>query len=132
MSTAIDFDEYRDGIMRSVGTRAADVPALPASDEYAYQGALAERLLTPEGGWMREHLISPGCVVDFFHDGSGVVAEVKIRAARGPLLRQLARYAEIPRVSGVLLVTPSRRLAAHVPESFVGKPCAAVLCGALL
>lgn len=74
----------------------------------------------------REHDLGRGTGrVDFFLTGAmsldGVGIEVKVDHAAMALLRQLARYAEHPRVRCLVLATTRRRLASAVPPSLCGK-----------
>ncbi len=62
---------------------------------------------------------------DFWFPRSGIVAELKARDGGGTpaqVADQLARYAEIPDVRGILLLTGSARLAAGLPSTILGKP----------
>jgi hypothetical protein len=53
----------------------------------------------------------------------GVAIEVKVASSRADVLRQLARYAEHPEVSGMVLVT-SKACHLNMPAQLLGKPLA--------
>lgn len=58
-----------------------------------------------------------------------VAVEVKVKAARNAVLRQLGRYAEHDAVDAVLFVTGRRVLVSAVPGQIHGKPVIPVFAG---
>lgn len=79
---------------------------------------------------LAEYPLSPRSRLDFYvkHLGAsrGTAIEVKVGGSLSDLTRQLARYAESDRITGLLVVTTKDRHR-QLPESFNGKPIA-VLC----
>jgi hypothetical protein len=74
----------------------------------------------------REHRLGPGDRPDFFLTG-GLVIEMKGPRHRQPaVLRQLARYAAYPQVTGIILAT-SRAMV--MPAVIGGKPVAVINLG---
>jgi hypothetical protein len=57
--------------------------------------------------------------LDFFIDGE-IVIETKIEGSAPQLMRQVSRYAQSPKVLGILVVTD--RATHTLPPSFNGKP----------
>lgn len=62
------------------------------------------------------------------HQGIKVVLELKLKSAPAPVERQAQRYAKMPDVDGVMVVTTSVRLAAGLrgSQALGGKPFMAV------
>lgn len=82
-----------------------------------------ERALSRAGFALeREVQLSRGDRIDFMLDGH-VGLELKIAGAETAVLRQLARYAESPHVSALILCTTK---SAHIqlPRMLLGKPLA--------
>ncbi len=79
----------------------------------------------------REVRLGPGERIDFLvHGGIGV--EVKLRAGRSLVLRQLHRYAAHDRINALILVTSTPRLT-NLPATFNGKPVVGlIMTGSLL
>jgi len=71
--------------------------------------------------FQREHALSPRDRPDFWFPAEGVAVELKTEGSITPLTRQLHRYALLPEVKGLCLVTPVRRLCA-LPEALAGVP----------
>lgn len=69
----------------------------------------------------REVILSEKDRIDFFCP-PGIGIEVKLRAPRTEVLRQLLRYLEHESIKGLILVTSSHRLALGVPLVMCGKP----------
>jgi hypothetical protein len=69
----------------------------------------------------REHALSPQDRPDFWFPGQGVAVELKTGGSLTLLTRQLQRYALLPEVRGLVLVTPLRRLCA-LPGTLAGVP----------
>ena len=73
--------------------------------------------------FVREFHLSGRDRPDFFGAGAGVVIEVKWGTSGGSLLsvvRQLSRYAEHEAVKAIIFCSPSRRVAAGVPDQIGG------------
>jgi hypothetical protein len=88
------------------------------SDEKAAQRQIAE-VLTGRGiAFEREVALSPGDRPDFLLP-DGLVIEVKLRARKMEIWRQLGRYAAHERVRALLLVSNT---AMGLPEMIEGKP----------
>lgn len=81
--------------------------------------ALAEEALSREGiAWEHEVRLGPGCRADL--KCGGVVVELKRgKPDRARLLKQLARYAENPEVTGLVLVSERH---VDLPPMIGGKP----------
>lgn len=78
---------------------------------------------------LREHALTRRDRPDFYvfeADAPGVAIEVKTKGGLSDLTRQVFRYAELPAVGGVLVVT-TRNLHRNMPSEAMGKPVA-VLC----
>lgn len=73
----------------------------------------------------REHRLGPGERLDFLVAGS-IALELKIRAQRKSIYRQLERYARHDAVKGLVLVTAS---ALGMPKAIEGKPIYVVQLG---
>ena len=69
----------------------------------------------------REVVLSPRDRIDFLCEG-GLGIEVKLRAPKTEVLRQLLRYLEHDSIKSVTLVTSSMQLALCVPATMAGKP----------
>lgn len=67
----------------------------------------------------REVFLSEGNVVDFMLP-DGLAIEMKLKAGKREIYRQLERYCEHPQVSGLILVTGT---AMGLPQGIKGKPC---------
>ena len=72
----------------------------------------------------REYRLSEQSRLDFFLPDTGTAIEVKKGAVALPVLHQVGRYFESPRVTGCILV--AMRIHPKVPTSFAGKPIAQV------
>lgn len=95
--------------------------------ETALHDALAAALRAAGLLFLREHVIAPRCRVDLWVDG--IVIEVKCGLPDGRAVQaQLARYAAVPAVRGVILVCERRRSLA--PE-IAGKPVRSLCLNAL-
>lgn len=84
-----------------------------------------------DGGWQfsREHRLSDQDVPDFLVtvEGVSVVVELKIRAQRKRIFRQLERYALHDSVDTVVLLTGT---AMQLPPEIRGKPARVISLGA--
>jgi len=100
------------------------------SSEAALQEGIAESLRRAGLAFEREVELLPGDRIDFLAGPIGV--EVKLTAGLSPVTRQLHRYAQSARVTELLLVTSSLRLA-RVPRFLNRKPVhVAALLGGLV
>lgn len=75
--------------------------------------------------YLREHILGPCERVDFLVAGH-IAVELKIRASRKSIYRQLERYAKHEIVEGLILVTAS---ALGMPKEIGGKPVYIVQLG---
>lgn len=96
---------------------------LPLHDEKATQGALESLLLERNIAFEREKRLGAGDRVDFFvapdSSGGGIAVELKLRAPRRGIYKQLKRYAGYPAVRALVLVTAT---AMGLPPEIQGKP----------
>jgi hypothetical protein len=74
--------------------------------------------------WRREVRLTPMDRPDFFLESDGIVVEAKIKGSFGNTLRQLDRYASLPAVKGIVLVTTRSVQALRMPYMLQGKPLA--------
>jgi hypothetical protein len=97
------------------------------------QRGIALALVAPLGGetWKREVRLTPQDRPDFFLESYGIVIEVKIKGSFGNTLRQLDRYASLPAVKGIVLVTTRSVQALRMPYMLQGKPLAVCCLHAL-
>ena len=92
----------------------------PMEDEIGLQDRIETALTAGGITFEREVTLCRGSRIDFLAAG-GVGIEVKRgKPAKGPLLRQMARYAASESVSALILVT--ERTTA-LPREIDGKPC---------
>lgn len=96
------------------------------SDEKAAQAQIAEALTAAGLAFEREARLSPRDRPDFLFPVPGLVLEVKLRARKMDIWRQLARYAEHERVRAIILASNT---AMTLPPEIVGKPLAFVSLG---
>lgn len=94
-------------------------------DEKMLQAGIERVLREASFPFEREVELTPRSRVDFLLCGV-VGVEVKISGLPNDVLRQLARYAEVPRIEGLVLVTTRMTLAARMPSELAGKPLAAI------
>lgn len=73
----------------------------------------------PSSTIRREFIIGPADRCDFFVDG--IVVEVKVGGSVSEVTRQLHRYAQSSKVTGIILVT-SRLRQKRMPDELSGKP----------
>ena len=100
------------------------------SSEAVLQEGIAEALGRAGVAFEREVELLPGDRIDFLAGPIGV--EIKLAAGLSQVTRQLHRYAQSTRISELLLVTGSVRLA-RVPRSLNDKPVhVAALLGGLV
>jgi len=93
--------------------------------EYLLQQDVERHLHTAGIPYEREHRLSPGERLDFLVAGN-VAVELKIRAQRKSIYRQLERYARHEIVQALILVTAS---ALGMPKTIEGKPVYIVQLG---
>lgn len=87
-------------------------------DEFALHADLDARLTRAGIEFEREVRLSPGNRIDFlFPNGVGI--ECKARARKRDTYRQLERYADEPRITGLILVTATP---VGLPQHINGKP----------
>jgi len=98
---------------------------LPMGREDDAQVRIGEVLTAAAIPFMREHRLTPADRPDFWLDG--LVIEVKLRAVRMAVLRQLVRYAIHPDTKAILLVTGT---AMGLPPEIEGKPAYYLSIGA--
>lgn len=92
----------------------------PMEDETRLQDRIETTLTAAGIAFEREVSLCHSSRIDFLTAG-GVGIEIKRgKPAKGPLLRQLARYAASQRVSALILVTER---SAALPREIGGKPC---------
>ena len=96
------------------------------SSEKAAQAAIAEMLAGAGLAAEREFILAPGERPDFFLPESGLAIEVKIRAPKMAIFRQLRRYAAHDRVRGLLLLSNT---AMGLPAEIDGKPACILSLG---
>jgi hypothetical protein len=95
------------------------------ASEAELQRGIAEILDRHGIAYSREHVLTERDRIDFLLAG-GVGIEVKVAGGVNDLLRQLARYAELPAITGLVVVASGHRLASAVPMGLRGKEMAAV------
>lgn len=112
-------------------TTAAELQALLGRHRFRTQSetelhtALATCFTRAGVAFEREVELSPESRVDFLL-APALAVEVKIHGATNEVLRQLGRYAEVPRIAEVVLITTRARLAASMPVTLAGKPLFAI------
>lgn len=92
--------------------------------EIDYQNAVQDLLAAAGMPHLREARLSPRDRVDFLVGSVGV--EVKVDGSRPDIIRQLARYAESPAVSTLVLASSQIRLLKNIPTQVHGVPLKAV------
>lgn len=97
-----------------------------ATSEAAFQEQVAD-VLIKHGEQIEREVIAPGAGrYDILLPGQEtIVLELKLHAAAGPVERQVQRYAKMPEVDAVGVVTTSRRLAHSLgaaDQTIGGKP----------
>lgn len=102
---------------------------LAMKDEKIAQQQMEERLLAAGYSFQREHRLSPNDIPDFLisiPDGWSIVLEMKTRAKRMQVYRQLERYSLHENVHGILLLSATAMI---LPEEINGKPAARASMG---
>jgi hypothetical protein len=95
------------------------------TDEKTTQAEIARALDALRWGYQREVSLSPGDRPDFL-TAEGIAIEVKLRARKMEVWRQLLRYAAHDRVRGILLASNT---AMGLPYNAGGKPLGFVSLG---
>lgn len=95
-------------------------------DEAELQDAIAAVFQRDGIGFEREVRLSPKDRIDFMVAPAGTGIEVKIDRSISEITRQLHRYAGLPQISGLVLVTTKMRLA-NLPAVMNGKPIRSVM-----
>lgn len=83
------------------------------------QAHIADRFAAHGLSCLREYRLSPRDRVDFFDEAKGCAIEVKLKANRRSILRQLTRYAEHDAVKTIVLVSGT---AMALPPAIDGVP----------
>lgn len=92
------------GLTPEIVVRLLRQTPLPVSTEAAMQEAVEQRLKDFLMPFEREVRMGPNNRIDFMVEG-GIGIEVKTRCPRRQIHRQLARYADHPDVTALILVT---------------------------
>lgn len=106
------------GLTPEIVTRLLRQTPLPVSTESAMQDAIEQRLKDFQIPFTREVRLGSTNRIDFMVQG-GIGIEVKTRCPRRQIHRQLARYAEHPDVTSLILVTGTFT---GLPETLNEKP----------
>lgn len=90
-------------------------------DEKMAQSQLADHLLAAGFDIEREHRLSAQDIPDFVisQDGFSIILEMKTRAQRMKIFRQLERYSKHASIHGIILLSGT---AMHVPDLIGDKP----------
>jgi hypothetical protein len=94
-------------------------------DERELQDAIADVMAGAGASVEREVVLSNRERIDFMLPG-GVGIEIKIKGSISEVTRQLHRYAQLPAIAGLVLVTTRMRLA-NLPDAMAGKPLRSVV-----
>lgn len=105
-------------IAEEVVARVRRTP-IPRNNEKDAQEKLSQLLDEMGIRHHREVQLSKGDVVDFMLEG-GIAIEMKLKASKRAIHRQLERYCEHPSVKGLILVSGT---AMGLPSEIKGKPC---------
>lgn len=98
-----------------------------ASSEAELQVAVEEALATV--AFERECFLSPESRIEFFVPEAKVGVECKIDGSTTAVMRQLLRYAESPKIDGLVLLT-TRNKHKSVPPALNGKAIRVILARA--
>lgn len=91
------------------------------TDEKQVQAAIGQALQAAKLPFEAEYRLSPQDIPDFLVDGS-VVIEVKMKASRALILRQLSRYARHEQVRALMLVSPRFTTIGGMPDQVLQVP----------
>ena len=97
----------------------------PLEDELRAQPVIFDALRAKFGRLVEREAPAPGGRIDFRVETIGV--EVKVKGQPSAIIRQLSRYLEDPRLTGIVLVTGK---AVALPATINGKPIRVVNLGA--
>lgn len=117
--TTFDINELAAGIGRYLRTNRSAVMREDSIHD-AIAAAFAELGIEA----VREFRLTAASRLDFFLPEFGTAVEVKKGAVALPVLHQIGRYFESPRVTGCILI--AMRIHPKVPQAFAGKPIAHV------
>lgn len=92
---------------------------LPLRDEKEAQAVLEGQLREAGFDFVREHRLSPGNIVDFYFPATKVGLEVKLKAPKREIFRQIKRYCEHDEVEGLILASGTFM---GLPGDIGGKP----------
>jgi len=110
----------------------SEIYAIVASKRFNFtsedelQRGIKSLLSTSAIPFVREFRLSPSDRLDFFCDG--VVIETKVRDSLSAVTRQLHRYTQFDKVTGIVLVTTKNTHRA-VPSSINNKPISCIWVG---
>lgn len=90
------------------------------SSEADLQEAIAALLTTGNVAHEREAILSGKERIDFLVGDVGI--EVKIAGSPAEIFRQLMRYAQLPQIAGLIVVTDKTRIANGLPRVVLDKP----------
>ncbi|MDI5832514.1 hypothetical protein OCF84_21660 (plasmid) [Shewanella xiamenensis] len=101
---------------------------LCTTDEKMAQSELENQLIEFGAEFSREHRLSNADIVDFTFpmDGGILALEIKLKAPKRAIYRQLCRYAEHDTVKAVVLMSGTPM---NLPNEILGKPTALISLG---
>lgn len=99
-------------------------PRFRYSSEADLQEAIATLFTNGAVAHEREAILTKGERIDFLLGDVGV--EVKIAGSPAEIFRQLLRYAELPQIASLIVVTDKTRIVRGLPSHVLGKPLAIV------
>lgn len=106
--------------LRTVAARlkhSAERTRITLTNEKEAQAELAQRFAEDGLSLLREFRLSSRDICDFF--ANGIAVEVKLKARKKSIFRQLERYASHEEVKGLLLVSATSM---GLPATIAGKP----------
>src|SRR5690554_4023327 len=92
---------------------------LPMQNEKATQADLESHLLNEGYDFLREYRLSEGNIVDFFFPETGTALEIKLKAPKRTIFRQLKRYCEHDEIKGLIVASGTFM---GLPQDVEGKP----------
>jgi len=95
-------------------------------DEIELQDGIAEVLTKAGIPFEREVILSPKDRIDFMVAPAGTGVEIKIKGSVTEITRQIHRYAQLPAITGLVLVT-TRMRHINLPMEMAGKPVRVVV-----
>lgn len=90
------------------------------SNEAELQEGIQRLLADNDLAHEREAVLTDGERIDFLVGSVGV--EVKIAGSSSEVFRQLMRYAKLPKISALILITDKTRIANGMPGTILSKP----------